>query len=322
MTGRTYYVLEWRLVNAPISYDAKHPVILPRNHYITTLIIKRCHLCLGHSGTERVLTEIRQQFWIIKGRYTVNSLLKSCMVCRRLKATPQNQQMASLPNSRVTPNEPPFSRVGVDYLGLFTVKQACSELKRYGCLFTCLTTRAVHLEVSCTLDTDSFINALHRLIARRGKPSDIRTDNGSNFVGGLRELWQAVGEWNQQQISNHLLQSNIKWVFNPPGASHTGGVWERQIKTVRSMLNGVLTLQTLDNEGLATLFCSVEAVVNGCSITKQVRTQRTLYRWHRTTYYYCAQVHLYLREPSSSRTCSSVSGVKFSSSLMSFWRGV
>ena len=145
------------------------------------------------------------------------------MVCRKLKAAPQNQQMASLPNSRVTPNEPPFSRVGVDYFGPFTLKRTRSELKRYGSLFTCLTTRAVHLEVSCTLDTDSFINALQRLTARRSKPSEIRSDNGSNFVGGLRELRQAVGEWNQQRISNHLLQSNIKWVFNPPGASHMGG---------------------------------------------------------------------------------------------------
>ena len=158
------------LVNVPISYDAKHPVILPRNHYVTTLIIKRCHLCLGHSGTVRVLTEIRQYSWITKDRYTINSLLKSCMVCRRMKATPQNQHICKL----------------------------------------------VQL-------TDSFINALQRLIARRGKSSEIKSDNGSNFVGGLRELRQAVGEWNQQRISNHLLQSNIKCVFNPPGASHIGG---------------------------------------------------------------------------------------------------
>ncbi|GAA6111905.1 uncharacterized protein LOC125138838 [Tachysurus ichikawai] len=93
--------------------------------------------------------------------------------------------MADLPNSRVTPGEPPFTRVGVDYFGPFLVKKAHSELKRYGCLLTCLTMR--HLEVAHTLDADSFINALQRLIARRGPPTEIRSDNGTIFVGGLRE---------------------------------------------------------------------------------------------------------------------------------------
>lgn len=257
-----------RLMKAPIPYESKHPVILPKVHHVTDLIVNQYHLRLGHSGTERVLAEIRQHFWILKGRSAVNHVLKSCLVCRKLKAMPQNQQMANLPASRVTPEEPPFSRVGVDYFGPFFIKRARSELKRYGCLFTCLTTRAIHLEVSNTLDTDSFINALQRFIARRGQPIEMRSDNGTNFVGGLRELRRAIDEWNHQQISDHLLQGNVKWIFNPPGASHMGGVWERQIRTVRSVLNGVLQLQRLDDEGLATLFCCVESIVNGRPITK------------------------------------------------------
>ena len=257
-----------RLTKAPIPHEAKHPVILPTRHRVTELVIRHYHLRLGHMGAERVLAEIRQRFWIIKGRSTVSRVLKSCVVCRKQKAQPQNQQMADLPESRVTPDEPPFSRVGVDYFGPFMIKRARSELKRYGCLFTCLATRAIHLEVSNTLNTDSFINALQRFIARRGEPAEIRSDNGTNFVGGLQELRKAVSEWNQQRIADHLLQHNVRWIFNPPGASHMGGVWERQIRTIRSVLNGVTSLQLLDEEGLTTLFCTVEAIINGRPITK------------------------------------------------------
>ncbi|XP_052387105.1 uncharacterized protein LOC127933996 [Carassius gibelio] len=257
-----------RLMNAPIPYEAKHPVILPNNHHVTQLIIRHYHLRLGHAGPERVLTEIRQRFWILKGRAVITQTLKSCLQCRKLRAKPQAQQMANLPDSRVTPCEPPFTRVGIDYFGPFLIKKARSEQKRYGCLFTCLTTRAIHLEVAHTLDTDSFINALQRFIARRGSPSEIRSDNGTNFVGGLRELRKAISEWNQQKISDYLLQNNVKWIFNPPAASHMGGVWERQIRTVRSILNTVLLQQAPDDEGLTTLFCCVEAIVNGRPITK------------------------------------------------------
>ncbi len=257
-----------RLTNAPIPFEAKHPVILPNNHHVTQLIISHYHLRLGHAGPERVLAEIRQRFWILKGRAVINQTLKSCLQCHKLRAKPQTQQMADLPDSRVTPGEPPFTRVGIDYFGPFLVKKARSELKRYGCLFTCLTTRAIHLEVALTLDTDSFINALQRFIARRGPPTEIRSDNGTNFVCGLRELRKAISEWNQQKISDYLLQNNVKWIFNPPAASHMGGVWERQIRTVRSILNTVLLQQAPDDESLTTLFCCVESIVNGRPITK------------------------------------------------------
>ncbi len=200
-----------RLTNAPIPFEAKHPVILPNNHHVTQLIISHYHLRLGHAGPERVLAEIRQRFWILKGRAVINQTLKSCLQCQLSHKPSKWQTYLTL---EVTPGEPPFTRVGIDYFGPFLVKKARSELKRYGCLFTCLTTRAIHLEVAHTLDTNSFINALQRFIARRGPPTEIRSDNGTNFVGGLRELRKAIGEWNQQKISDYLLQNNVKWIFN------------------------------------------------------------------------------------------------------------
>ncbi len=278
-----------RLSNAPIPFEAKHPVILPNDHHVTQLIISHYHLRLGHAGPERVLADIRQRFWIIKGRIVINRALKSCLQCRKLRAKPQSQQMADLPGSRVTPGEPPFTRVGIDYFGPFLVKKARSELKRYGCLFTCLTTRAIHLEVAHTLDTDSFINALQRFIARRGPPTEIRSDNGTNFVGGLRELRKAISEWNQPKISDYLLQNNVKWIFNPPAASHMGGVWERQIRTVRSILNTVLLQQALDDEGLTTLFVVLSLLSMVDQSLNSQMTHQILYHSPQIIYCYSVQ---------------------------------
>ena len=178
------------------------------------------------------------------------------------------QQMADLPQDRVSPDEPPFTHVGVDYFGPFEVKRGRTALKRYGVLFTCLSIRAVHIEIASSLDTDSFINALRRFIARRGQVSELRSDNGTNFVGAERELKEAIRNWNLAQIHDTLLQKEIKWVFNPPSGSHHGGVWERLIRSVRKVLNSTLKVQCLDEESLRTVLCEVKAIINSRPITK------------------------------------------------------
>lgn len=178
------------------------------------------------------------------------------------------QKMASLPENRITPCKPPFTYVGVDCFGPFTVRRGRSNVKRYGVLFTCLVVRAIHIEVAHSLDTESFINALRRFVARRGKPEEVRSDNGGNFVKGERELREAVDAWNQKMIYESLLQRNIKWIFNPPASSHQGGVWERCIRTVRKVMTALAKEQVMDDEGLNTLMCEVESIVNGRPITK------------------------------------------------------
>ena len=168
----------------------------------------------------------------------------------------------------VSPDEPPFTNVGVDYFGPFGVKRGRSVVKRYGVIFTCLATRAIHLEMASSLDTDSFIHALRRFIARRGQVKELRSDNGTNFVGAQRELKEAIEGWNQGQIHNILLQRGINWIFNPPAGSHHGGVWERLIRSVRKVLNSTLNVQSLDEEGLHTVLCEAEAILNSRPITK------------------------------------------------------
>ena len=142
------------------------------------------------------------------------------------------QIMADLPKDRVS-ESPPFTYCGVDIFGPFLVKERQSELKRYGALFTCLASRAVHIEVVATMDTDnhgSFIMALRRMIARRGNTRMIRSDNGSNFFGTENELKKAFQEMDHVKIK-HFLQDKgtdwLVWIKNTPAASNIGGVWER-----------------------------------------------------------------------------------------------
>ena len=169
--------------------------------------------------------------------------------------------MADLPPDRVMPYSSPFSNVGVDCFGPFYCKRGRSTEKRYGCLFTCLVSRAVHIEMCHSLDADSFLNAVMRFASRRGQPTLIRCDNGTNFVGGCAELSKSVNEWNRA-VENHLLQKSIKWQFNTPRASHMGGVWERQIRSIRRVMNAILKNAVLDDERLATVFCEAESIIS------------------------------------------------------------
>ena len=130
-----------------------------------------------------------------------------------------------------------------------------------------LNMRAIHIEIAHSLDTDSFINCLQRFISRRGKPSTIRSDNGTNFVGAERELKEEVQKWQAKKIQGMMNECSIQWKFNTPLASHMGGVWERQIRTVRKVLAGLTKQQLLTDESLCTLMCVAEGIVNNRPIT-------------------------------------------------------
>ena len=258
-----------RLENAPISEESKHPIIVPKHSPISCLIARYYHRLAGHSGLEHVLSMIRERFWIVGARNVLKRMLNSCVDCKRRQAPAGEQKMAGLPGHHVTPDKPPtFTFVGVDCFGPFVVKRARSLVKRYGVMFTCLAIRAVHIEVIHSLDTNSFLHALRRFIARRSQPEVIRSDNGGNFVSGEREIRAAIEEWNQQKIQRFLVQQNINWLFNPPSGSHHGGVWERCIRTARKLLVALLKQQTVDDECLATVMCEVESIMNSRPLTK------------------------------------------------------
>ncbi|XP_043241053.1 uncharacterized protein LOC122391322 [Amphibalanus amphitrite] len=256
-----------RLKNSGLSDLVKHPKILPKQGHVTDLIIRDMHERTGHQGREHVLAALRCEYWIVSGNTAVRRVLSQCVGCRKRQAGVVTQVMSDLPEERVIPNEPPFTRVGTDYFGPFFTRSGRKQMKRYGVLFTCLTTRAVHIEIADSLDISSFISALRRFQARRGQVRHIRSDNGTNFIGSDRELQEAVKNLNRDQVHEFLLKRGIKWVFNAPGASHHGGVWERLIRTFRKILGALLKEQTLTDESLRTLTCEVEAVMNSRPLT-------------------------------------------------------
>lgn len=192
-----------RLNNADISQDSKHPVILPRKSHVTTLIIRHAHEQLEHVGRGHVLSRLREKYWIVGATSAVRQVISSCVTCRRNRASILEQKMADLPPDRLTP-APPFTYVGVDYFSPYVVKEGRKECKRYGTLFTCLVSRAVHIEIAHSLETDSILNALRRFIARRGPVREIRCDNGTNFVGAKRELREAIEQMDHDQITEKL----------------------------------------------------------------------------------------------------------------------
>lgn len=257
-----------RLNRAVMPEESKNPAILAKGMHIAPLILREIHEEVGHNGRNHMLSKLRQKFWIPKPHVVIRKILSQCVTCRRLHGAASGQIMADLPKERILPDEPPFTSVGVDYFGPFDIKRGRTSLKRYGVIFTCLAVRAVHIEVASSLDTDSCIHALRRFVARRGQVSVIRSDNGTNFVGAERELRQAIQALDKERIEAEMMQKNIRWIFNPPSASHHGGVWERQIRSVRKILNSVVKQQTLDEEGLQTLMCEVEAIINSRPLTR------------------------------------------------------
>lgn len=161
-------------------------MLIPKNHHISTLIIQHFHKISFHGGQNLVLVLIRQEYWIPDGRSTVRKALRNCIKCFKLSAKPIHQMMGDLPESRISVTRP-FKEVGVDYAGPILTKcqhqRKATKFKSYLCLFVCMCTKAVHLEVVTSLTTEAFLAALRRFIARRGYPSDIYSDNGRNFVG-------------------------------------------------------------------------------------------------------------------------------------------
>ncbi|XP_068240028.1 uncharacterized protein [Palaemon carinicauda] len=219
-----------RIRRSDIPQYAKHPILLPKKHHVTTLLIRHEHELLAHSGRNHVLSNLRQKNWIINANATVRNVLFHCVTCRKLKEPALSQKMADLPADRLEPS-PPFSNVGIDLFGPYYIKEGRKELKRYSVIFTCLVSRSIHIETANTLQSDSFINALRRFVSRKGHPKVTRCDNGTNFHGAERELKATLDEIEEKKIEKYLLHHHIEWKFNPPAASHMSGCWERQIRT-------------------------------------------------------------------------------------------
>ncbi|CAH2227634.1 jg22410 [Pararge aegeria aegeria] len=254
-----------RISRSGLEYEKKHPAFLPTNHQLTFLIIEFIHRNYCHPGINTTHFLLLQQFWIISAKRAIRNCLSKCVHCYRTNPKPVQPPMSDLPSFRVNQVKA-FSIVGVDFGGPFRIKlgphRGAKIDKAYLCLFICLATKAVHLEVVSTLSTNGFIATLRRFVARRGRCNVIHADCGTNFIGARNQLSSLM-----EQASN---AEKIEFKFNPPSAPHFGGVWEIQIKAAKSHLYRVIGDQVLTFEELTTLFTQIEAVLNSrplCSIS-------------------------------------------------------
>ncbi|XP_035229444.1 uncharacterized protein LOC118201442 [Stegodyphus dumicola] len=177
--------------------------------------------------------------------------------------------MGDLPSPRVQPSRP-FAVTGVDYAGPYSIKsQVGRRTKTFKCyisIFVCFSTKAVHLELVSDLSTSTFLAALKRFIARRGKPSKISSDCATNFKGASKELKEiyknAARIEKSSELCDYITSEGITWLFNPPTSPHYGGLWESNVKSMKFHLKRVLGSKLLTYEEFLTVLTQVEACMN------------------------------------------------------------
>ncbi len=210
--------------SSQLEEDAIHPIVLESCHPITKLIIKDYDNQLHHSGPDRVFAELRRKYWVIRGRAAVRNHQRQCPECQRWRGQPHPPRMADLPPARLRIHQPAFYSTGVDCFGPYTIKVGRRTEKRWGIIFKCMTSRAVHIDILTSMDTDSFLMSLRRFVSRRGKPFELLADQGTNFKGGERELKESFGALHPE-LQAQLASQQIRFIFNPPSAPHFGGCW-------------------------------------------------------------------------------------------------
>ena len=253
-----------RLQNADLPRPTIHPILLDKTHYITTLIIRRAHERVKHSGVKATLTELRSQYWIIKGRSIVRQVIKRCTVCKRYEG-PSCEAPPPPPLSLLRVKEvPPFAHTGVDFAGPLYVKTSNGSEKVWVCLFTCCIVRAVHLDLVPDLTTEAFLRCLKRFIARRGLPSRMLSDNGRTFEAAATQIKAIVSH---PEVKSYLAGIGVQWTFNLPKAPWWGGVFERMVKAMKRCLRKSLGRARLTLDELTTALVEVEAVLNSRPLT-------------------------------------------------------
>jgi len=256
-----------RLEHADTPEHARFPVILDADHPLTALVIADIHQNVQHGGVERTLAEARWHYYFPQGRRAVRRTLARCRKCKLDRAQPQPPFMASLPHRRLQAFCPAFTNVGLDLFGHFNVVIGRRREKRWGLIITCLSTRAVHLEALSSLSADSFLMALRRFIADRGRPKSVSSDNGTNLVSGDKEMKEGIENLNSKLVVGEMADKGIEWFFTPPSGQHFGGAWERLVQSSKRALRSILENQAVTDEVFQTVLKEVASLLNSRPLT-------------------------------------------------------
>ena len=255
-----------RLGNSNMTEESKYPILLPRQHHLTQLVIVKAHERVMHNGIRDTLTEVRSQYWIIGGRSLIKKLLHKCKACRVIQSRHLQAPPPPLPSFRVQEN-PPFVNTGVDYAGPLFVKEkekdACKQ-KVWISLFTCCVTRAVHLELVNDLTSHAFIKCFKRFTARRGVPALVVSDNGTTFKGASKILQKII---QRTEVQEHFGEFGIQWIYNVERAPWWGGLFERLVQSTKRCMRKYIGKAKLTHEELMTVTIEVEAVLNSRPLT-------------------------------------------------------
>lgn len=249
--------------NAFLDQDMIDPIVLDGKHKFTKLLILEIHDMLQHYSLQAVIHEFKSQYWMPKITSSIKSIVKHCFQCNSRNPQPVIQPIGSLIPDRLRFFEKTFTVSGIDYFGPFYVKNNKTISQRYGVLFTCLTTRATHIEIAYTLNTDSCVMAVRRMMSRRGKIQKIISDNAKNFKGASKELIKSLKEVDNEEIEQRLVKFGINWEFIPVRTPHFGGCWERMIGCFKRAISAVIPENRyLNDEMLHTVFVETEYILN------------------------------------------------------------
>ena len=250
-----------------LPQEMRNPVILPRDHPLVQLLLRHLHEKRGHCGYKSLIHEARRNHWIIGVRNMSKALTAKCITCRKLRKKPLDQLMGQIPSLRVAAGFPPFSNTAIDMFGPLHIKLNRKTLKEAQVvIFTCMTSRAVHLELVNDKTADAFLMAFRRFASLRGHPRVCWSDCGTNFVGAQTYLKEIMQSWDIPKIQGVLCEEfscDFKWQWNIPHASHQNGVVETLIKSVRQSLNATCKNQAFTEEQWRTFLSETTYIING-----------------------------------------------------------
>ncbi|XP_052739599.1 uncharacterized protein LOC128198522 [Bicyclus anynana] len=245
-----------RMKNTNWSFDKRYPILLPQDSDLTNTLITKTHNENYHVGANHTLSIIRESYWIPQGKRQVQKILRKCPICIKHGGGPYKlPPTPALPSERVNYSSP-FTFTGLDYLGPVVVKNGMSTEKRWICLFTCLAIRAIHLEVVQDLTAEEGLRALRRMIASRGLPKVITSDNAVQF--------KLISEILTQP---YCIENKIQWRFIPALTPWFGGFYERLVGIVKHCLKRSLQKHLLKDNEFNTIVREIEAVVNTRPLT-------------------------------------------------------
>ncbi len=234
---------------------------------LTRLMLLTQHKLHSHAGVSALISIIGYKFYIVGIKKQLKLISRQCASCLRTNAVPLQQQLGYLPAAR-TVLAPPFQTCGIDFAGPITLREGAVRkpvlIKSYLCLFVCMSTRAIHIEVCKNLSTEDFIAALRRFANKRGMPASIYSDNGSNFIGAKAELDKIQSMLNKSQHKLSLVSSEtgLKWHFSPPRAPHFGGLWEAGVKSMKRQIKKIVQPHPLRLDEILNVVSEVEAILN------------------------------------------------------------